>query len=186
MAWAVAAAALRGGAMWAASSGSRTAGASCGSLTALTAVFELFFFIFLLLLFEIFFGRFLLGSLEERSFFSFSSGGPAADLVKIDLDVMFIKCLLHSCFIRWCTFIGQNIFLEHLWCLESFHLVLMLSAPPLLLAIFVGSRFDGSHLVPLLLAIFDNKPNLMYPLPLVGHLWWISLSSAPSWFLWNT
>ena len=38
----------------------------------------------------------------------------------------------------------------------------MLSAPPLLLAIFVGSRFDGSHLVPLLLAIFDGSHSVAH------------------------
>ena len=88
MAWAVAAAALLGGAIWAAST-------AVSMTEALTTVELLFIFIFLLLLFEDFFGRCLVGakSLEDRSFFSFSSGGPAADLIWTDSDVWFWKSL---------------------------------------------------------------------------------------------
>ena len=88
---------------------------------ALATFALLFIFIFLLLLFDVFLGRFLMGvkSLEDRSFFSFSSGGPAADLVWTDVQM----CSLGD---------GSDL------CLESFHLVLMLSAA-LLLAILDGT-----------------------------------------------
>ena len=82
MAWAVAAAALLGGAMCAASTAASVTG-------ALAAVALLFIFIFFLLIFEDFLGRFLIGvkSLEDRSFFSFSSGDPAADLMRKEMQM---------------------------------------------------------------------------------------------------
>ena len=134
MAWAVAAAALLGGAMWAASTAASVTG-------ALATVVLLFIFIFLLLLFEVFLGRFLIGvkSLEDRNFFSFSSGGPAADLVWTDIQM----CSLGKGLSFYHKVFLGNTFLEYL-CLESFHLVLMLSAT-LLLAILDRSLSVHCH-----------------------------------------